>query len=677
MQKLAVVLIVAVGLFMSCGSSDTGPGCTQGETQACLCMDGSSGVQQCNDENYFDDCFCGQNDTQETDTASDTNDTASSDPGQATDPGQASDPGSNTDPGQTTDPGSADDTPVYPDTTGLTDCEDSPCPEEFPLCLSFPDGKFCAICYPGTRTCENNAAMMCSADGQQQELQQDCNLAGSECDPELGVCISACGGFGKLEGTNAGCDFYAVDLRNAVESLPAVYLDAQNAPFAVIVSNVSETETANVTFIMPNGVEYPAVIPPQSLHPFMPPPDFGLEGTGRSNSAYRITSDKAIVAYQFNPLSNVDVFSNDASLLLPVAAMGTEYYIMNQPKDPIHALPTYFTVIGVTPEPAELTVTVTATITGGGGISGMMPGTSHTLTVAEGEVLNFESNSGDLTGTHIVSSKPIAVFSGHTAARTNAPGGCCADHLEQQMVPVASWGREFVMGRSMERGNEVDHYRIVAAENGTQVVITGGSANPPGFFLQKGQFQDFTANGHVHVSASHPVMLAQILASSGEAGNLWGLCGVDADCGDGYVCDNSCQPKPCTTNAVCGQGHTCHSNLDGSPGSECKPIGDPAMILGVPFEQWQTDFVFLTPDSYLEDYVNISAPNTAEITLDGQVIPESKYEALTGTNFKIYRTILSDGVHIIESDSNISIVVYGYDARVSYGYPGGTRLGVQ
>jgi len=39
-----------------------------------------------------------------------------------------------------------------------------------------------------------------------------------------------------------------------------------------------------------------------------------------SSNAYRVTSTYPISAYQFNPLENVHVFSNDASLLLPVAA---------------------------------------------------------------------------------------------------------------------------------------------------------------------------------------------------------------------------------------------------------------------------------------------------------------------------------------------------------------------
>ena len=41
--------------------------------------------------------------------------------------------------------------------------------------------------------------------------------------------------------------------------------------------------------------------------------------------------DQPIVAYQFNPLNDSGVFSNDASLLLPASAIGSEYYVMSWP----------------------------------------------------------------------------------------------------------------------------------------------------------------------------------------------------------------------------------------------------------------------------------------------------------------------------------------------------------
>ena len=46
-------------------------------------------------------------------------------------------------------------------------------------------------------------------------------------------------------------------------------------------------------------------------------------GTAVTRHAYKVTSDYPIVAYQFNPLDNEMVFSNDASQLLPFTGLNT------------------------------------------------------------------------------------------------------------------------------------------------------------------------------------------------------------------------------------------------------------------------------------------------------------------------------------------------------------------
>src|SRR5690606_38495873 len=72
-------------------------------------------------------------------------------------------------------------------------------------------------------------------------------------------------------------------------------------------------------------------IPPLGLHVFplgprevdgSPPGEYNT-GThsALTRAAYRVRSSVPVVAYQFNPLDNVDVFSNDASLLKPVEAL--------------------------------------------------------------------------------------------------------------------------------------------------------------------------------------------------------------------------------------------------------------------------------------------------------------------------------------------------------------------
>ena len=59
-------------------------------------------------------------------------------------------------------------------------------------------------------------------------------------------------------------------------------------------------------------------------------------------------------------------------------------------------------------------------------------------------------DGADLTGTIITSDKPIGVFGGHEAAVSGTQ--CCADHIEQQLFPVATWGKTYIATKSFPRG---------------------------------------------------------------------------------------------------------------------------------------------------------------------------------------------------------------------------------
>ena len=99
------------------------------------------------------------------------------------------------------------------------------------------------------------------------------------------------------------------------------------------------------------------------------------------------------------------------------------------------------------------------------------------------------------------------------------------------------------------------------------------------------------------------------------------------------------------------------------------------MILAVSAEQYQESYVFLTPDAYLEDYLNIIAPLDAnQVVLDNNQVNPNGFVPIGTSGYGAYRVMVSDGVHTVWSDKKIGIVVYGYDNDVSYGYPGGMGL---
>lgn len=165
-------------------------------------------------------------------------------------------------------------------------------------------------------------------------------------------------------------------------------------------------------------------------------------------------------------------------------------------------------------------------------------------------------------------------------------------------------------------------------------------------------------------------------ATCNDAGNYKEClfsCTPQSDCPDaGYRCDPTghCQQPFCDSNADCPSGHTCvgYENIQ-----VCEPIGDPAMLLIPPVEQFRTSYLFLIPEAYLEDYVNVVAPSGATVSLDGESIPNASFVGVTA-DWMVARLKTSDGVHRIQANQPIGVTVYGFDDDVSYGYAAGMNL---
>jgi hypothetical protein len=127
------------------------------------------------------------------------------------------------------------------------------------------------------------------------------------------------------------------------------------------------------------------------------------------------------------------------------------------------------------------------------------------------------------------------------------------------------------------------------------------------------------------------------------------------------------------------------------------PGGDPSLTFLPATEQWRTDNVFLTPDKYLFDFVVVAAPAGAKVFLDGLPIDGTLCDVATvGKDpvSNIYRCQLSfpvvdpsvpapsnikpgrqnDGVHRVQADAPVGVIVYGFDNFVSYAYAAGTEL---
>lgn len=614
----------------------------------------------------------------------------------------------------------------------------------------------CVVCPPDRVGCdEDGNAAKCEPDGSKWNLVDDCDESiGEVC--SSGQCLDSC----EVARTNrsyVGCEFFAADLDNASLGLGR---DASAQQYAVVVSNVDSAYPANIT-VEVNDAPYgqpaqirtimEATVPAADLEVlrlprrevdgsssnqqcFSPtdacplsetcecpngaddlcfcrnaPMSSGMnDGThsALSSQAFRITTDRPVVAYQFNPLENVDVFSNDASLLLPSSGNGSQYTVVGWPQtiandkfDPEQDfadglededLRATLTIVGNVDD-TKVTVTFgskVGVVVGTDAFGDQGPGDTLSFDIDAFDVINLETQkfNGDFTGTVIsTDGNPVSVFIGSEASDaprfdTYRDRQCCADHLEEQLFPDATLGEKFVIARMPRRTvalnnaftgldsvaeiNEPEWVRVVAVGEGTTEVATTIKCTedqidcPQNFALQQGEDRILRADQDFEMEATQAIAVLQILPSQFALG-------IPAK----------------------------------------YPGGDPAIVAVPPFRQYRQEYVFLTPDKYAFDFVTLIAPMDTDVRLDGVSVEER--EGCTSApgdglarepgdppaDYVIYRCQFSfpdvvseggrvdirsgdqnDGVHTVIANRPVGIVVYGFDAFVSYAYAGGLNL---
>ena len=577
-----------------------------------------------------------------------------------------------------------------------------------------PDSWVCKTCIPDSRRCDGQTTMLCDASGDSEAKGKTCDVSqGIAC--RAGECVQLCAR-AKEQRSNVGCEYWAVDLDNANVGAG---LNAAAQQYSVVVSNpqpdvyaevsIEQDDSAPGTPNAPLSVAT-AKIPPLSLRVFQlgprevdgsPPGEFNTgTHTALTRHAYRVTASFPVVAYQFNPLYNAAVFSNDASLLKPVEALGVtpgtlerSYVVLGwpqtiastddpntnfNPSSPVD-LRAFLTIVGTRPS-TKVRVETRAGIIGGGPVPTTPKGGVVELSLGAFDVLNLETDdfNADFTGSVVWADQPVVVFSGSEASdapyfSTLSERRCCADHLEEQLDPIRTAGTRFVASISANRSEMVaaagatigvvtqpEYFRVIAVtDKGATIKTTLGGESASFSLEERGSFADIASTREFVLESDAPVMFQSVSASQDDGGVPRGL-----------------------------------------------PGGDPSSIILPPVQQFRKSYVFLTPDKYNFDFVRIIASPTASIVLDGTPVEQIAAcvpvpgDGLTAAErgsptppFVVYRCQLSfpvidpaketdkvspgvqdDGVHRIDADEPVGVLVDGFDAYVSYAYAAGTEL---
>ncbi len=511
----------------------------------------------------------------------------------------------------------------------------------------------CRVCMPGLSRCGITAGHeqqveTCRADGGGWTPGPMCDGAsGQAC--VGGRCVSRCDD-AALGRSYLGCDYWATVTANSQLGTAFDYAVVLSNPqtYAVEASITGGGLTAprNLT-LAPGAIEtvtlpwVQELIQRDTSFAGCPSPGHPLcQGNNparsalRRNGAYHVHTNGPIAAYQFNPLTyrspqGYASFTNDASLLLPQGVLTQRYTVSTFPNWAARSsagtvyLGGFATIVAVTGETTQVTVRPTAQIAVGSGVTPIPPGSQATFSLQQGDVLELVgTGAGDLTGTAITSTLPVAVFVGHDC--TNVPGARPAcDHLEEQLFPNETWGRDYFVSALRDRGTLPSVVRIVSQADGNRLTY-----DPPGVrpseTLNAGQVLEFATTASFRVTGTRAFLVAQYMIGQGDA----------------------------TSGAS---------------------AGDPAMVFEVPVQQYRTSYDFYVPTTYPQNFLNVVTPMGSSLTMDGAPLRGSA-ENVSG--YTVYTLPIMAGPHRLRGDGNqqFGIKVYGIAPYTSYMYPGGLDL---
>jgi len=328
------------------------------------------------------------------------------------------------------------------------------------------------------------------------------------------------------------------------------------------------------------------------------------------NLGIHVTAGAEVTVYGLNRVP----FTTDAYLGLPTDILDTEYIVQGYKNVDI-VEGTEFAIVA--PQDGT-TVTITPTVTTGSRTAGV----PYDVVLNQGQTYQLRNTNAapaDLSGTIILSTKPIAVFGGHECA--NIPAGAVAcDHIVEEMTPTRTWGRDFVTVPLATRTGG-DTFRFLAQQDGTDVSINGTVVAT----LNRGGIHEQILTQASVVTATKPILVTQYSNSS---------------------------------------------SFDGV-------TSDPFEVIIPPNEQFLQDYTVTTPASGFDpNFINVAIPTAAvaSLTIDGAPVNPAAFTVIGTSAFSGAQLPVALGSHTLSASQPFGIIVYGFASFDSYGYPGGLSL---
>lgn len=363
--------------------------------------------------------------------------------------------------------------------------------------------------------------------------------------------------------------------------------------------------------------------------------DNNSEQVGNKSLVLRATDTVSVF------ISNIATYSFDASFVLPVESLGSDYIIQcfdqechNNSSLSDKILTSAFLIIAV--EDSTL-IDITPSVMTEYDLA--FPGETATIFLNAGETYFVRSESmdewRDLSGTLIMAhdGKKVAVFNGNTTTCIPIDVGNGRDHIFEQALPVDSWGQQFAVTTS--QGRVRDFVKITS----------GGDDN---IVKCNGQIMATLRQGESFVF--------DLYASSGS-------CFIETTMPSVVYLYNTTGEEP--------------MELSGSRN------GDPSMAWIPPVEQRIDEITFCTFDSDYEfayidtHYVNVvvESDDVGSVYFDGALISTNDFQPVIGTSdYSFVRKNINHGTHHLSCESGLIAHVYGFGQARGYAYCVGANV---
>lgn len=268
----------------------------------------------------------------------------------------------------------------------------------------------------------------------------------------------------------------------------------------------------------------------------------------------------------------------------------------------------------------------------------ILAGETVTISFPKAMQTFYLASNDDLTGSRVVSNRPISFTSGHECGTLPNTLLYC-DQMVDQIPPTSTWGKTFIVAALDSRSSN-DSVKIVASRNSTTIRVRCFLNRLP-YELSINQAGDsidtiLISNDSCYFESNNPILLVQFSRSS--------------------LLDN---------------------NLN----------SDPFMVVIPPVEQYRSNYLirtFATSDENLPaglHYLNVLLPgefSPTQVYLDGQPISEDitiqsivcdvELETICAYTLRLQITEATHTLSHADPSARLNAVVYWYSFRIGQGY---------